>query len=528
VREWPGAAVVIFKFGHFELDTGKRELRCDSGVRAVEPQVFNLLALLIRNRDRIVTRDELFDAVWQRRIVSDSVLGSRINAARQAVDDDGKRQNVIRTLRKSGVRFIAAVTEESHESGAPSAAARVHRAAFDLAGAPSLVVLPFAWVDASDRSRSVAVDFGEELRHSLHGADWLRVIAMAWGPGSNGARAMKDVAPYALEGSVRTDADLSTVIARLTDTRTGVCLWSERQVCSVHDASMNVSRVAANVGRAVSDQIFAVERVRARSIPLSQKSAWDAIAVALSLINTRKKDRVRRAEALLAAVARSDVRSPAVFSLLAFCATLGVHLGWTPRRSRQQFALGYVERALAVDERDPWAYLALGYSRLYMDNRPDEAIAILQHALNIDPGLSMGHYLTALSLSHIGETDAAFKEAALAERLSTFDLLAKGNAGAHDNVRATACFIAGRYQEGLVFARRAVSASPLGVPAHRQVMTNAAFAGDIKLAAGAMAKVKSISPDLRRWLAESEPIWGRSDDYRRYVEAFRIAGLRAS
>jgi DNA-binding winged helix-turn-helix (wHTH) protein len=74
VREWPGAAVVIFKFGHFELDTGKRELRCDSGVRAVEPQVFNLLALLIRNRDRIVTRDELFEAVRQRRIVSDSEL----------------------------------------------------------------------------------------------------------------------------------------------------------------------------------------------------------------------------------------------------------------------------------------------------------------------------------------------------------------------------------------------------------------------------------------------------------------------
>ena len=244
------------------------------------------------------------------------------------------------------------------------------------------------------------------------------------------------------------------------------------------------------------------------------------------MINTRRKDRVGSAQALLGAVAQSEIKSPAVFSLLSFSTTLGVHVGWISRKSRRELAFDYVERALAVDDRDPWAYLALGYARLYMDNRPDEAIEALRYALNLDPNLSIGHYLLALCAAYAGDTDAAFKEAAIAERLGPLDLLAKGNAGAHDNVRATTCFVAGRYRDGIHFAQRAVSFSPRQVPAHRQIVLNAAFAGEMGLAEQAMAKVRSISPDIRRWLVESEPIWSRAEDYRMYVEAFRMAGLR--
>ena len=80
---------MIYKFGQFSLDTVKLELTGIDGSVPVEPQVFGLLVLLVENRDRIIGKDEIFDKVWDGRIVSDGTLNSRLNAVRRAVGDDG-------------------------------------------------------------------------------------------------------------------------------------------------------------------------------------------------------------------------------------------------------------------------------------------------------------------------------------------------------------------------------------------------------------------------------------------------------
>jgi DNA-binding winged helix-turn-helix (wHTH) protein/predicted ATPase len=101
------------------LDAGRRELRRLGTLVPVEPQVFDLLLYLLQNRERVVSKDNLLDAVWEGRIVSESTLTSRINAARRAIGDSGARQEMIRTVARKGFRFVAAVTEES-ESQAPT------------------------------------------------------------------------------------------------------------------------------------------------------------------------------------------------------------------------------------------------------------------------------------------------------------------------------------------------------------------------------------------------------------------------
>jgi DNA-binding winged helix-turn-helix (wHTH) protein/tetratricopeptide (TPR) repeat protein len=103
---------VRYRFGEFELDLKLYELRCDGATRPVEPQVFDVLACLVRNRDRVVTKEELLDEVWGDRFVSESTLTSRIKGARQAVGDDGRRQLVIRTVHGRGYRFVADVVED--------------------------------------------------------------------------------------------------------------------------------------------------------------------------------------------------------------------------------------------------------------------------------------------------------------------------------------------------------------------------------------------------------------------------------
>ena len=101
-----------FRFAEFEIDMARQELRRASAIVHVEPQVFDLLVYLVRNRDRTVSKDELFDAIWQGRVVSEATLSSRISAARRALDDSGNDQSFIRTLHKRGFRFVGDLEED--------------------------------------------------------------------------------------------------------------------------------------------------------------------------------------------------------------------------------------------------------------------------------------------------------------------------------------------------------------------------------------------------------------------------------
>jgi DNA-binding winged helix-turn-helix (wHTH) protein/pimeloyl-ACP methyl ester carboxylesterase len=104
---------VQFLFGNHVLDVDRRELRRGSKLIALEPQVFDLLVYLLKNRERVVSKDDLIEGVWGGRIVSDSTLTSRINAVRKAVGDSGEQQSLVRTIARKGLRFVGAVSEQA-------------------------------------------------------------------------------------------------------------------------------------------------------------------------------------------------------------------------------------------------------------------------------------------------------------------------------------------------------------------------------------------------------------------------------
>src|SRR6202162_2317195 len=111
-----------FIFADHTLDTDRRELSRESRLIAVEPQVFDLMVHLVRNRDRVVSKDDLIASVWGGRVVSDSTLTSRINAARKAVGDSGEEQKLIRTIARKGLRFVGTVrTQSNGDAPAPAA-----------------------------------------------------------------------------------------------------------------------------------------------------------------------------------------------------------------------------------------------------------------------------------------------------------------------------------------------------------------------------------------------------------------------
>jgi DNA-binding winged helix-turn-helix (wHTH) protein/tetratricopeptide (TPR) repeat protein len=529
---------LIYRFENCVLDTRRRELHRDGKLWPMEPQVFDLLEFLVRNRDRVVTKDDLLEAVWRRRIVSDVAISSRINAARKAVGDDGGAQRLIRTLRRQGFRFVATLCCETVGAEAaclepPARPLTVnHRLGFAVKGAPVLVVAPLSCIGDDGVMRVFAEGLGEEISAALRPLDWLFVVsnpASVLRPASAPRRAGivgRLGARYRLQGSVRRHLGTVRVHVTLVDVASGCHLWTDRHDADICDVIRGQERIASAVSAAIGDQVFAAEHLRASNRDGKALIGWDAIVKSLVLINTRNKLHAAVAQALLRKAVAAEPKSAAAFGLLSFVATLGVHQGWQSRDAARTLALGAAERAIALNAEEPWARLASGYAQLCIGNRPEQAIELLDQALALNPNLAIGHYLIALGAAYMGDPARSLAHADLAERLTSRDLLSRGNAGVYDNVRATASFVAGRYGDGVVFARRAIARSPRQAPAYRQLVVNGALAGELRDASAALQEIRRLAPDVERTLDDTEKSWTSRSNYKRYLDAFRLAGHR--
>ncbi|WP_246732314.1 winged helix-turn-helix domain-containing protein [Bradyrhizobium yuanmingense] len=133
-----------YLFEDYAFDTDLRELHRGADVVFVAPQVFDLLEYLIRNRERVASKDDLINAIWNGRIVSDAALTTRLNAARSAIGDSGQEQRLIKTLPRKGFRFVGTVREAQTASVAVTdIPAQQPKPALTLPDKPSVAVLPF-------------------------------------------------------------------------------------------------------------------------------------------------------------------------------------------------------------------------------------------------------------------------------------------------------------------------------------------------------------------------------------------------
>jgi tetratricopeptide (TPR) repeat protein len=281
--------------------------------------------------------------------------------------------------------------------------------------------------------------------------------------------------------------------------------------------------ILARAAAAIVPQLFLAERLRAERRPPDSLNTWECMVRALSLMNSRDRHLVATARQLMQRAVALDPHSARATGLLSFIATLCVHQGWQKRKREIPRALQIAHNALGLNSEEPWAHLALGYAKIWV--RPEEAMPELQKALSLDPNLAIAHYLIALASAWAGQGEIALRHADMAERLNPRDLLARGNAGAHNNVRATACFAMERYREGIEFARKTIIDSPAMPTAHRALLINSALAGETEEARAALQKLLQLSPHFsRRWIKETA-VWTREDDYRKYIEAFSMAGL---
>jgi tetratricopeptide (TPR) repeat protein len=329
---------------------------------------------------------------------------------------------------------------------------------------------------------------------------------------------------YFLEGSVRKAGSRVRITAQLIDAISGHHVWAERYDRSLADIFAVQDEITEQVVAAIEPQLYAAEGIRAKRKPTESLDAWECVVRALSLMNTRTRPEIIAARELLEKAIALDPGYAQAYALLSFVNTLGMHLGWELPESALPFALDAAHKALQLDADDPWAHVAKGYALVY-SKQAINAVAEYQKAITLNPNFAIAHYLLAWTYCMLGKSDEAFAHADKGERLSPRDLLSRGNAGVFNNVRATASFVAGRYHDGVDYARKAIAENPNLSPAFRILTINWALIGEVEEARATLRLLKRFQPDISlKWAKNAWP-WVRAEDKERYLEGLRLAGV---
>jgi TolB-like protein len=523
-----------FHFSEHVLDARLRELTRAGETVGVEPQVFDLLVYLVENRDRVVSKDDLIEAVWDGRIVSESTLTSRINAARRAVGDSGKHQAVIRTIARKGFRFVGdvnapAITRKAPHGEllqletAPSLAALFGEVAF---ARPAIAVLPFVNLSGETEQEYFADGISEDIITALSRLRWFHVIARNSSfTYKNKTVPLKQLGQdlgvdYIVEGSVRKDGNHVRIAAQLCEIATDRHLWAERYDRDLEDVFAVQDEITHAVVAAIEPQLYAAENFRSRRKTPDNMAAWDLVMRALQHYwrVTRQDNLV--AQALLEKAIDVAPDYGQALSLLAACHTFAAHMGWEEMASSINVAERAALAAIRADSEDAWAHYALASVYLF-EKRFDDCIAEFELALELNPNFSPARGFYGLALAYRGRWEEGDHAAREALRFSPRDPFAAIYCG----VAAYCQYAGGHYEEAIRMSREALRQRSDFVGAHRVLTAAAALAGQADVAKSALADLRLAQPGISlSWIDEQMP-WESDIDRQHYLRGFLAAGL---
>ncbi len=519
------------------LDPERRELTLRAQVVTVGPQVFDLLLHLVRNRDRVVSKDELLQAVWGGRIVSESTITSHINAVRKAIGDNGDEQRLIRTIARKGFRFVGEV-DQAVEEGLPIGASVLERAAIKATEPlsaqlppvkPSITVLPFQNLSGDPEQEYFADGVVEDIITALSRIRWLFVIARNSSFAFKGrAVDVKEIGRelgvrYVLEGSVRKSGSKVRITGQLIDATAGTHLWAERFEGTLDDIFELQDRIAESVVGAIAPQLERAEIERAKRKPTESLDAYDYYLRGTAKLHYGTRDAIEAALPLFYKAIELDPDFASAYGMAAWCHLWRKVNGWMVDRPRE-IAEGVRLARLAVEfgRDDAVALTRAGHALGHFTGDLDGGIALIDRAVLLNPNLAPAWFLGGFLRALNGETTAAFEHFGHAVRLSPLDpemfRMQVGMALAH--------FFAGHFDSAVDWAEKAAGNLPSLLAAAAVMAASHALSGRINEAKQAMERLRALDPSmritsLRDWL----PIH-RSEDLARFAEGLRLAGLR--
>ena len=516
-----------FLFGDHTLDDDRRELLRGSEPIAVEPQVFDLLIYLVQNRDRVVSKDDLIASVWGGRVVSNSTLTSRINAARKAVGDSGVKQKLIRTIARKGLRFVGDVHIRPMGLEPPAEIHEPSRAALPLPDRPAIAVLPFLNMSGDPEHEYFSDGISEDIITALSKLRWFFVIARNSSFTYKGkAVHMKQIAEelgvgYVVEGSVRKSGDRVRITAQLNDVATGSHIWAERYDRDIADVFAVQDEITEAIVAAIEPQLYAAENFHAQRKAPDSMDAWDLVMRALSHYwRVTRQDNVV-AQALLEKATVIDPNYGQALGVLAASQTFSAHMGWADMAAVVPTAERAALAAIRADGEDPWAHYALGNVYLFT-RRFDDSLAEFELALQLNPNFSLAQGYYGLALAYCGRWQEADLAARRALRLSPRDPFSAIYCG----IAAYSQYVGHNYDEAMRLARESIRLRNDFVGGHRVLTAAAGMAGQNEVAKAALLELRRAQPNICiDWIVNQMP-FKRDVDRAHYVEGFRRAGMQ--
>jgi TolB-like protein/DNA-binding winged helix-turn-helix (wHTH) protein len=534
-------------FAGHEMDLRRQELRRAGEVVHVEPQVFDLLLHLVRNRDRVVGKDELLDTIWSGRIVSEAALSSRINAVRKAVGDDGERQAVIRTVHKRGFRFVGEVLEHGGDAEAtpqaeplgdapstgdgPASAAAPPLGPAAPAGRarkPSVVVMPFANLSPEPETEYFTYGLTEDVIRQLARNRWMDVLsrhsAAAWR--DRGVPAQEIGAAlgvrYLVQGSVAKRGERVRISADLVCAETGRQLWSETYDLGLADILQVQEAMAQQIAATIEPELSRLEQEAALRRPPTSMDAWDCYQRGLWNLWSFTTPAMAEAEAMFRRATELDPGFARAHGALSY-----VHLQRTflsepeERPALLEAAMRGARTAVALDDRDCMNLCVLGRAHCMLKDY-EESVAALEQCVGLNPSFAQGYFALAFTLTWCGRQEEAL---ALVERATELSPRDPHMSGFH-HLRALAHFSLGDLDAAAAYARMATRLQNVS---HCSFAVHAAALG--LLGRGAEAR-PSVAELLRRKPSYS-CAYGRNDLFfcadegliARFTDGLRLAGV---
>lgn len=497
------------------------ELREDGTAHPLEPQVFALLAFLVERRDRLVPKDEIFEKLWDGRVVTDSALTSRIKSARRVLGDSGKAQRFIKTIHGKGFRFVADV-QVVYGTGLAVAGDDVERpdVSVETSPRPSIAVLPFRALSDAGACNTLAQGLAHELITELARLRWLLVIARGSSfrfsdPGVD----LREVGRllgvrYCLSGDVETNGRELVVMTELSDTRTGEVVWGERYTGFIGDLHAVRAEIKSKVLTSLEIQIPLHEAAGARLISTDNLDAWAAYHLGLQHLYRYTRNDNAEATRLFEHAVKQDENFARAHAGLSF-----VHFQTAFMRQTEDvageiaLARSCAQRGLDIDPLDPFANFTMGRS-YWLESDLDSASSWLERATSLSPNYAQGLYALAWTNTIAGTGPDSRDRLDLAMRLSPLDPLYYAMLGA----RGFTHIAKGEYAEAAMWTDRAARSPGAHVFMAVLAAATQSLAGDKAKAAAWAADVRERGPHIssadffRGYPVRAEPMRTRIAD----------------
>jgi DNA-binding winged helix-turn-helix (wHTH) protein len=518
-----------YHFGNCVLSLDSRELMRGPNVIVVAPQVFDLLVYLIRHRERVVSKDELIDAIWDGRVVSDAALTTRVYVARTAVGDNGREQQFIKTVPRRGIRFVGQVEEicASASERSPTKLATYHASSLVGRREPSIYVQMFnTHSDGSFAALGEVVS--EQVRIELTRLRWLKVIAAVEGqpnfagePTSTGYRPAN--CRYLLRGNINRVGGLCRVTAEIVDTSNGINIWGERYDTSSTGNLKTQRSIAETVARAAAAAILGCERSRALATKPDDLGAWEAYQIGIWHMAGCNSDTIDAARRHFQQSIDIDPRFSSAYSALAWAHMMAASIYSTMAVAEGcQLGQPLVLQAMALDDSDPEPRARLALLN-FLSGDVGCAIEEAEAALAVKPDCASAQGVKGAALIAAGHRAQGRSAIRAFLRLSP-----------NDPVRpvrltqlATSHYLDGNYDEAARIAKHTTMRFPQHPFAYRWLAAALGQLGRREEASGTLEALRKRWPNSFEMYVARQPPSYCSGEFKPMLAGLRKAGWRS-